>query len=112
MGSGPQPTGLGATITPRWRGQLTYFRFRHSEERNTPALAGSDHRSTKQDLKEGLMEKPRGGRPVVGPEIKIRLPQELLAQVETLTKLTGVGRPEMIRRLIRAGLAASGVVQK
>lgn len=47
-----------------------------------------------------------GGRPPVGTAINMRFPQDLLAEVDACADAEGVSRAEMIRWLVREGLAA------
>lgn len=49
-----------------------------------------------------------GGRPPVGTAINMRLPADLLAEVDAAAGAEGVSRAEMIRRLVAAGLKTRG----
>lgn len=46
----------------------------------------------------------RGGRPVVGPQIKMAFPPALLARVDALAAAEGVSRSEWVRRAVVAAL--------
>lgn len=47
----------------------------------------------------------RGGRPEVGPQVHIRLPQETIQRLDTVAGETGQTRAALIRRLVEDGLA-------
>ena len=46
-----------------------------------------------------------GGRPPVGPQIKIAFPPDLLARVDAAAARDGVSRSEWVRRAVVAALA-------
>ena len=53
----------------------------------------------------GELEDERGpGRPEIGPAVNIRLPQNLLDQLDARAQADGVARAEMVRRFVTAGL--------
>lgn len=46
------------------------------------------------------------GRPEIGPEVRgLRLPPEVLAEVEAIAEAAGVKRAEVLRELVLDGLA-------
>lgn len=45
-----------------------------------------------------------GGRPAIGKKYEVRLDDETVARIDARAEQEGVSRPEMIRRLILAGL--------
>ena len=46
----------------------------------------------------------RGGRPVVGPQVKMAFPPALLARVDERAAAEGVSRSEWVRRAVVAAL--------
>jgi metal-responsive CopG/Arc/MetJ family transcriptional regulator len=46
------------------------------------------------------------GRPYVGPEVRVRIPLDLLAIIDEAARQCGVSRAAMIRQLLAYGLAA------
>lgn len=54
----------------------------------------------------GQVEEERGpGRPVIGPEVKVRLPQEQADAVDKMAAEAGISRSEMLRKLVTAALS-------
>lgn len=47
----------------------------------------------------------RPGRPATGTRVEVRLPDEILASVDTRAEADGITRAALIRRLVEAGLA-------
>lgn len=54
----------------------------------------------------GELEPERGpGRPPVGTQVKVRVPDETLAALDARAEADGITRAALIRRLVEAGLA-------
>lgn len=47
-------------------------------------------------------ESPKLGRPEIGPQIKVRLPEEVIARVDALATEAGVSRSEWVRQAVTA----------
>jgi hypothetical protein len=60
--------------------------------------------------KKNVIQKRRPGRPATGtqPLVTVRLPPEMIADLDKKAKAEGVGRSDIIRRLVGLGLKAKG----
>lgn len=47
------------------------------------------------------------GRPKLGEPVLIRLPAELVARIDAQARAQGITRPELIRRVLAAGVSAN-----
>ena len=50
------------------------------------------------------MKHNQGGRPVIGPQIAVSMPPELLARVDAAARKAGISRSAWIRRAVEAAL--------
>ena len=55
-------------------------------------------------MSAAAVPRSRGGRPVVGPQVKMAFPPALLARVDERAATDGVSRSEWIRRACAAAL--------
>lgn len=53
----------------------------------------------------GLPMPPELGRPAVGPQIKVRLPQDVIERVDELAVAAGQSRSEWVRHLVTVAVA-------
>lgn len=50
------------------------------------------------------IEERRPGRPEIGPAVQVRLPEDLLEQIDALAEQAGISRAETIRQLLEKAL--------
>jgi hypothetical protein len=52
------------------------------------------------------LEEKGPGRPEIGPSVRVRFPNHVIAQLDDHSESEGVPRAELIRQLVIAGLAS------
>jgi hypothetical protein len=87
----------------QWQGRPERYRFITDAEAQTWLLKNEHDAAVERFF--GEIEEERGpGRPEIGPVIQVRLPEELLQQVDTAAKKAGLSRAETIRQLLEGAL--------
>jgi hypothetical protein len=95
--------------TSRWQREQTKHWFITDEQAREWLIVNEADEET---LERYFGEQPDeegpnlGGRPEVGPKIEVRLPQDILDQLDARAQAEGVKRAEMVRRLLAAALTA------
>lgn len=87
----------------QWQGVPETYRF-ITDDKAREWLLTNEHDETVERF-FGEIEEERGpGRPEIGPEIGVRLPGEMLGQIDAAAKMADVSRAEIIRRLLEKAL--------
>lgn len=87
----------------QWQGRPEVYRFLEDQEAETWLLANEEDEAAERFF--GEIEDERGpGRPEIGPEIAVRLPEEMLARIDTLAEDGITSRAEIIRQLLERAL--------
>lgn len=91
----------------RWEGAATSYQFVSDAEALTWLITSDQHEGA---ITQYFPESPvevGPGRPEIGPEVKVRLPADVLAAVDARAEAQSVTRAEALRRLITAGLTSA-----
>ncbi|HET8684961.1 MAG TPA: CopG family transcriptional regulator [Micromonosporaceae bacterium] len=60
----------------------------------------------------GTIEEERGpGRPEIGPEVKTRLPEEVVAALDAMAERAGLSRAAQLRQIVTDGVRQAGAQQ-
>lgn len=87
-----------------WAGETDQYEFITPERARAWLLRNAFDDVVEQHF--GPIEPERGpGRPEVGPRIGVRLPEELLEQLDTYADQAGINRAEAVRQMVAAGLS-------
>lgn len=90
----------------QWQGRPETYRFLTDQEAQTWLLANDEDEAVERFF--GEIEEERGpGRPEIGPEIGVRLPQAMLDRIDGLVERGVTTRAEVVRRLIGIALRSS-----
>lgn len=87
----------------QWQGSRETYEFISDDEAREWLLAQCHDEAAERYF--GPIEEERGpGRPEIGPTIQVRLPENLLTQVDARADAEGVSRAEMVRMLLAKAL--------
>jgi hypothetical protein len=87
-------------LTPsgRWVYTASHRRAEYLTDDEARAwLVGNGHPQVATDR---IDNPPGPGRPVIGPEVKARIPKQVLAGLNAMAQATGVARADLIRTLL------------
>lgn len=87
----------------QWQGRPETYRFLTDSEAETWLLKNEYDEAVERFF--GAIEEERGpGRPEIGPEIGVRLPQEMLERIDALAEKDLASRAEVVRGLLERAL--------
>jgi hypothetical protein len=87
----------------QWQGSRETYEFISDDEAREWLIAQNEDVAVERYF--GELEDERGpGRPEIGPAIQVRLPEDLLAQIDAKAEDDGVSRAEMVRTLLGEAL--------
>ena len=88
----------------QWQGRPEVYRFLTDQEAQTWLLTNEEDAAVERFF--GEIEEERGpGRPEIGPVIQVRLPEEMIAQLDEMAQRVEVSRAEIVRRMLAEALA-------
>ena len=88
----------------QWQGRPESYRFVSDAKAREWLLANGEDEAVQQHF--GEIEEERGpGRPEIGPAVMIRLPEEMIAQLDEMAQRVEVSRAEIVRRMLAEALA-------
>ena len=87
----------------QWQGSRETYEFISDDEAREWLIAQNEDVAVERYF--GELEDERGpGRPEIGPTIQVRLPEDLLAQIDAKAEAENVSRAEMVRALLGEAL--------
>lgn len=87
----------------QWQGSRETYEFISDDEAREWLIAQNEDVAVERYF--GELEDERGpGRPEIGPAIQVRLPEDMLAAVDSRADAEGVSRAEMVRMLLAEAL--------
>jgi len=87
----------------QWQGRPESYRFVSDAKAREWLLANGEDEAVEKHF--GEIEEERGpGRPEIGPAVMVRLPEEMIAQLDARAEAEEVSRAEIVRRMLSESL--------
>lgn len=87
----------------QWQGRPESYRFVSDAKAREWLLLNEQDEAAERYF--GEIEEERGpGRPEIGPAVMIRLPEEMIAQLDEMAQRVEVSRAEIVRRMLAEAL--------